>query len=325
MSLIDSPGGGGFQNKVATILPGSVTADDIADGAITSVKISTHLQSDNWDGTTVAAEDATQGWRIEKDTGNFGAESAILRGDFKSGSGDNQVTIEGGITKFGQGDDRIVIDPISALGHIDFYSQNVYRGAVNSTDDGIRIFSNGSQRLLIGNHSGDVDILTQGGRIDIGLTSIGTGPSIITLNSEGDIDLNIGSALRITGATEAMRFGKVNEIVFSRWISNKTTGLGPNINIDASNNGLIRRSTSALKHKTKLTKADHLADIDLQPMKFYRKDDKRYMYGFIADWLGEQDKLLGEYNDEGEIENFDTRAIMAVMAAKINRLERSVL
>jgi hypothetical protein len=43
--------------------------------------------------------------------------------------------------------------------------------------------------------------------------------------------------------------------------------------------------------------------------------------GFIADDLGDEDRLLGQYED-GEVENFDASALMAVMAAKINRLER---
>lgn len=80
---------GGFRNPITTILaPGVVDSDAIADGAITSIKIANNLQSDNWNGTTVAAMDATQGWRIEKDTGDFGAENVVLRGTIFATTGE---------------------------------------------------------------------------------------------------------------------------------------------------------------------------------------------------------------------------------------------
>lgn len=102
-----------------------------------------------------------------------------------------------------------------------------------------------------------------------------------------------------------------------------TTGSAANAHV--ANGGRIYRSTSLLAHKSRITeKVDYLANIPLRPAKFYRKDDGRWRYGFIADWLAETDSLLGEYDDDGNLERFDTSATLAVLAAKVNRLERQV-
>lgn len=119
-----------------------------------------------------------------------------------------------------------------------------------------------------------------------------------------------GIGLMSLGSSEGFRSGAIDDA---------TTGTAANVNIESTGNQL-RRSTSALKYKTDLSDANYLADIELTPMKFYREDDDRYFYGFIADWLGGQDELLGVYQND-EIEDFDTRAVLAVLAAKINRLE----
>ena len=102
-----------------------------------------------------------------------------------------------------------------------------------------------------------------------------------------------------------------------------TTGSAANLVTAGAAHNNFQRSTSARKYKTQITDAAHLADVVLEPVKFWRNDDKKWFYGFIADDLAVQDRLLGMYED-GEIENYDYRSVMAVMAAKINRLERQV-
>jgi hypothetical protein len=72
---------GGFRNPVATIIaPGVVDTVNLANGAITSIKLASSLQSDNYDGTDVATGDATQGWRIERNTGSAEFQDLRLRG-----------------------------------------------------------------------------------------------------------------------------------------------------------------------------------------------------------------------------------------------------
>ena len=105
-----------------------------------------------------------------------------------------------------------------------------------------------------------------------------------------------------------------------------TTGAAANATwvVASGSTYYLNRSTSARKYKSKIDyDMDRLADYELRPTKFYRDDDERWFLGFIADDLAGQDKLLGVYED-GEIENFDNRALLAVMAAKINRLEEKL-
>ena len=101
-----------------------------------------------------------------------------------------------------------------------------------------------------------------------------------------------------------------------------TTGSAANAVIDTGASDVILRSTSARKYKSRITyDTDYLADIELRPAKFYRKDDHHWFYGLIADDLAEQDESL-VVREKDEIENYDDRQILAVMAAKLNRLER---
>jgi len=84
------------------------------------------------------------------------------------------------------------------------------------------------------------------------------------------------------------------------------------------------RSTSARKYKSEIDYDFPLADYELKPNKHWRLDDERYRYGLIADDLEEQDPMFVTYNDDGEVENYEDRAVIAVLAAKVNRLEQIV-
>lgn len=105
-----------------------------------------------------------------------------------------------------------------------------------------------------------------------------------------------------------------------------TTGSPANLVTAGAGHNNFMRSTSARRYKTNITyDPEQLLAIELRPAKFYRPDDDAWYYGFIADDLAEEDPLLGTYDpDTGEIENYDQRAVMAVMAAKINELARRV-
>ena len=89
--------------------------------------------------------------------------------------------------------------------------------------------------------------------------------------------------------------------------------------LDAAD-GRIKRSTSARKYKTNIEPAPQLADLQLVPVTFHRDDDDKDFIGFIADDLADQDSRIGEYSPDGEIENYDLRAVVAILAAKVNDL-----
>jgi hypothetical protein len=94
-------------------------------------------------------------------------------------------------------------------------------------------------------------------------------------------------------------------------------------NILVESSGRIRRATSALKYKTNVVDAAWLADIDLRPVEFDAKYGDGHFYGFIADEIAGVLPDAGEYGPDG-IENYDSRAVLAVLAAKVNRLEREM-
>ena len=100
------------------------------------------------------------------------------------------------------------------------------------------------------------------------------------------------------------------------------TGSAANAYFDASNR--ILKSTSARKYKSNIEPAPQLAEIALEPVTFHHDADEQDYIGFIADDLADQDERIGDYNAEGIIENYDVRAVVAVLAAKVNDLTARV-
>ena len=95
------------------------------------------------------------------------------------------------------------------------------------------------------------------------------------------------------------------------------------VNVTVNSGGTIRRSTSAAKYKTNIETAAWLADVPLRPVEYDSLlDDRRHYFGLVADDVAAALPDAGTYHD-GEVENYDQRAVIAVLAAKINRLEEA--
>jgi len=144
------------------------------------------------------------------------------------------------------------------------------------------------------------------GRTDWGLAADGTA----------------GLLFAVAGATQVSVGTAAGNGVRSIAVRDTTTGSAASVFINATS-GLFARSTSALKYKEQVEDVD-LADIDLRPTRHWRPDDEKFRYGLVADWLADQDPLLGEYGEDGQVESYDVRAVLAVLASKINRLEKEL-
>ena len=83
----------------------------------------------------------------------------------------------------------------------------------------------------------------------------------------------------------------------------------------------LTNTSSVLRSKTVEDDSPDLADYDLRPVRFKTKESGDVLYGFVADWLAEQDELLGVYDHEGTLENYHDRGVLAILAAKVNRSE----
>ncbi len=102
--------------------------------------------------------------------------------------------------------------------------------------------------------------------------------------------------------------------------------------LGVTSTGLLRRQTSARKYKERIDyDTAHLADVELRPVDYWRKateasegdGEAKHLLGFIADDLYEANPLMGRL-EKGEVEDFDDRAVLAVLAAKVNRLEKKM-
>ena len=123
----------------------------------------------------------------------------------------------------------------------------------------------------------------------------------------------------------AARFGVTSTQIQAPQIHAATTGAAANVVVASTGSNQLLRSTSALRYKERVMPALNLADIELVPTRHFRPDDGRWRYGLIADWLGDQDELIGVFGEDGRIEDYDDRAVLAVIAAKLTRLEKAVL
>jgi hypothetical protein len=110
--------------------------------------------------------------------------------------------------------------------------------------------------------------------------------------------------------------------VESQGIYNNTTASAANVHISGAGTGVLQRSTSSRRYKDKITPAWSLADIDLTPVRFWSLTDERWQFGFIAEDVADAIPEAAELNGDGEVENYDLRSVVAVLAAKVARLEK---
>ena len=110
----------------------------------------------------------------------------------------------------------------------------------------------------------------------------------------------------------------LSNILNESWFT-LTTGVAVNCTVDSG--GIIRRFTSALKYKSNVVELDATyADKTLRPVSFHHEGDDGDYIGFIADDVAVLDERAATFHD-GEVENYDIRAVVAILAAKVNRLE----
>ena len=99
-------------------------------------------------------------------------------------------------------------------------------------------------------------------------------------------------------------------------VFNDTTGSDADVVVESD--GTLKRSTSARKYKSDIRSAPELADLSLDPVRFHHDGDDQDYIGFIADDIPDPDAIV---TVDGEVENYDLRAVVAILAAKVNRLE----
>jgi hypothetical protein len=94
--------------------------------------------------------------------------------------------------------------------------------------------------------------------------------------------------------------------------------------VEVDSTGKLGYVSSLLALKDNVKSADALADIDVTPVTFTWRNGGQHDIGFIADWLATQDQRLGVYDEDGDLTSYSLRRVVAVLAAKINRLEEKM-
>lgn len=106
-------------------------------------------------------------------------------------------------------------------------------------------------------------------------------------------------------------------------IYNVSSG-GTPFTVQVDSTGQVFRSTSSQRYKKNIMPIDP-EWVQLSPVQYVRRDDpvEELRWGFIAEDLANQSPMLAKYVD-GQVEDFDDRAVLAVLAAKVNYLEERV-
>jgi len=221
---------------------------------------------------------------------------------------------------------QLASDVVLALANLGSVS-NLAIGIGSNFDDGVYSPTDGAIGIATG---GTLRGTWDSAGLDIvGHVSVGDGttslPSIgfISDPDTGFYRSGTNSMQWVAGGAIGMSLAGTQ--VQSPFIKADTTGSAATLFIASTGSGRMQRSTSARKYKSHIDyDVGYLADIELKPASFYRPDDDRSYYGFIADDLGNQDTLIGEYTD-GEIENYDLRAVVAILTVQLQALKQKVL
>jgi len=90
-------------------------------------------------------------------------------------------------------------------------------------------------------------------------------------------------------------------------------------NVVVASNGRLQRSTSARKYKSDVSPiGDTLKDVTLEPVTFHHDGDGADYIGFIADDMPDERAITR--GADGDVENYDLRAVVAILTAKVNDL-----
>jgi hypothetical protein len=120
----------------------------------------------------------------------------------------------------------------------------------------------------------------------------------------------------VIGGNTEMTMGTTGFLVPNIWNS---TG-GTTANVQVASDGRLRQVTSALRFKRHVSDAK-LEDVRLYPRQWQSKGDDSWHVGFVAEEVVKEMPMVGLWDDDGRLMNYEDRAVLAVLAAKVNRLE----
>jgi len=143
-------------------------------------------------------------------------------------------------------------------------------------------------------------------------------------SAANEVALSAGGAEMFTG------LNTTNDEVRILPITSATEGTDPFVRV--STTGLLRQDSSARWLKKDIKPAPHLADVVLNPVSYrWRKpkadskrdptDHRRISLGFIADDIAQACPEAAHFDSDGRADNYEIKAILAILAAKVMRLE----
>lgn len=196
-----------FRNPVvstANILDGSVTTPKLADAAVSSIKLATDLQSDNY----VAG---VSGWKIERDTGGVEFGSGTFRGTIVATGGElGTLSVDGTLTMGATGLIRTSVSgPRVTLSDngLDFFDSGL---AGHITAGGFEVIVSAENALRLHGYAGQTQIVLSGAAITFTSTSASFGGSIsassVLVQKAGDSQVDVFNTQNLTGARAFARY-----------------------------------------------------------------------------------------------------------------------
>lgn len=134
--------------------------------------------------------------------------------------------------------------------------------------------------------------------------------------------LDFGLSIRDVDDNEAAQFRGTQTYI--KPVYDSTTASAANVSVGSD--GRLRRSTSSRRYKYSIRPTPkRFTAAALAPVSFTVKDPDGVEaptkhLGFIAEDLAEIDPRIVEYGPDGEVEGYDVRAVVAVLAAQVNDL-----
>lgn len=220
-------------------------------------------------------------------------------GDLDLGSND---LITGGELKTGNGSAAAPSYAFGSYTNKGLYSSAA--GTVSLSIGGAEIFE-WSATYQRGTATGSAQIMSAAGTVSVpAFTFRGDTDTGVYRVGANDIGIASGGALV---------FRADGSFTWLHKVYTDTSAQAANMYINSS--GRVLRSTSALKYKAEVEPLDLRGAPMPTPVRYRSKIDGNMHYGFIADEVAELYPDAAVYNKAGEVEDYDAKALLALMVA----------
>ena len=251
------------------------------------------------------------------DFGTLGTDNPEIPGFTASSDGDHLVIEQNGTADAGM-----------TIATLNTQIGNIFFADAESTVAGRIAYQHSVERMFFSTGT-TAHFYIEGAAGNMGMGTTPLSSRRLVIQGTGSTSATYSLDIKNSAATTLLQI-RDDSLMYAPPVYLQTTGGGANVNV--ASNGLLARSTSALKYKDDLqpVASDAVEAFMAMDGFTYRSnietdDQSQRYYGFAADDADERGlKELVDYGDDGEVEGFDYGRALVLLHAEIKRLREEV-